>query len=298
MTAAFQPRTTCPAHLSGSRFLASCRRAPRCRNARPAKRVAGRKTAPRNFFRAPSKPRRELLPQVTGTHLESRTYRYVFAPGCVVGPNNAPISIYSDRLGCWVPIGGNSQATGVSLAGSPGSTSNWANYLSSASGVDFTIGMTAFCGPERNIGLSPEATVLLVKMQMVNTALGIWGGAIEAAGAMSFGSMASATGPMEGATLYRAFGNDARAIGQSWTTVAPDAVTDFRAAAGLFDGNSAEFVMTARLNTSTGFTVRQSLPGPTTPPGALTVPEVRFNKPPVPGKDIIIIGGGGWKGGG
>jgi hypothetical protein len=90
MTAAFQPRTTGPAYLSGSRF-ASCRRAPRFRNTRPAKRVAGRKTAPRNFFRATPKPRRELLPQVTGTHLESRTYRYVFAPGCVVAPNNAAV---------------------------------------------------------------------------------------------------------------------------------------------------------------------------------------------------------------
>jgi len=87
MTAAFQHPTTGPAHLSGSR-CASCRRAPRFRNTRPAKRVAGQKTAPRNFSRATPKPRRELLPQVTGTHLESRTYRYVFAPGCVVAPNS------------------------------------------------------------------------------------------------------------------------------------------------------------------------------------------------------------------
>ena len=87
MTAAIQPRTTGPAHLSGSRF-ASCRRAPRFRNTRPAKRVAGQKTASRNFFRATPKPRRETAPQATGTHLESRTYRYVFAPGCVVAPNS------------------------------------------------------------------------------------------------------------------------------------------------------------------------------------------------------------------
>ena len=56
---------------------------------RPAKRVAGQKTASRNFFRAPSKPRRETAPQVSGTHLESRSYRYVFVSGCVVAPNNA-----------------------------------------------------------------------------------------------------------------------------------------------------------------------------------------------------------------
>ena len=96
MTAAFQHRTTGPAHLSGSRF-ASCRRAPRFRNTRPAKRAAGQKTAPRNFFRAPSKPRRENRSQVTGTHLESRTYRYVFAPGCVVAPNSTATP-YIDTL--------------------------------------------------------------------------------------------------------------------------------------------------------------------------------------------------------
>ena len=99
MTAAFQHRTTGPAHLSGSRF-ASCRHAQRFRNTRPAKRAAGRKTASRIFFRAPSKPRRELLPQVTGTHLESRSYRYVFAPGCVVAPNSTtPNSTSAWQLG-------------------------------------------------------------------------------------------------------------------------------------------------------------------------------------------------------
>lgn len=97
MTAAFQHRTTGPAHLSGSRF-ASCRHAQRFRNTRPAKRAAGRKTASRIFFRAPSKPRRELLPQVTGTHLESRSYRYVFAPGCVVAPNSAALT-FNSQLG-------------------------------------------------------------------------------------------------------------------------------------------------------------------------------------------------------
>jgi hypothetical protein len=298
MTAAFQHRTTGPAYLSGRR-CASPSRVLRRRSARPVHRGAGQKLAS-GFFRSRPAPRaRKVAPQITATHLESRTYRYVFAPGCVVAPNSgATITGFQSADGSMVSLGGTSQAPRVTLAGSPGSAGNWASYLSSASGVDFTIGMTAFCGAERNLGLSPEATVLLVKMQMANAALGILGGAIDAAATMSFGSMASATGPMEGATLYRAFGNDARAIGQSWTTVAPDAVTDFRAAAGLFDGNSAEFVVTARLNTSTGFTVRQSLPGPTTPPGALTVPEIRFNKPPVPGKDIIIIGGGGWKGGG
>jgi RHS repeat-associated protein len=98
----------------------------------------------------------------------------------------------------------------------------------------------------------------------------------------------------EGATIYRAFGGQARALGRSWTTVAPDAVSDFRAAAGLYEGNTADFVITARLNSLEGVTFRQALPGPMTPPGATQIPEVLFHNPPVPGVNIAITGGGGW----
>jgi hypothetical protein len=108
------------------------------------------------------------------------------------------------------------------------------------------------------------------------------------------GSEATATGIQKGATLYRAFGGEARALGRSWTTVAPDAVSDFRAAAGLFEGNTGKFVITSRLKSLEGFSVQHSLPGPMTPPGALQIPEVLFAKPPVPGVNIEIIGGGGW----
>jgi hypothetical protein len=76
--------------------------------------------------------------------------------------------------------------------------------------------------------------------------------------------------------------------------VAPDAVSDFRAAAGLFEGNTGKYVITARLKRLQGFSIRQALPGPTTPPGALQIPEVLFEKLPVPDVDIIIFGGGGW----
>ena len=85
-----------------------------------------------------------------------------------------------------------------------------------------------------------------------------------------------------------------RALGRSWTTVAPDVVSDFRAAAGLYEGNTGEYVITARLKSLEGSSLRQSLPGPTTPSGALQLPEILFNKPPVPGISISVTGGGGW----
>ena len=87
MTAAFQHRTTGPADLSGRR-CASLSRVLRHRSARPVHRCAGRRLAS-GFFRSRPAPRaRKVAPQVTGTHLESRSYRFVFAPGCVVAPNN------------------------------------------------------------------------------------------------------------------------------------------------------------------------------------------------------------------
>ena len=89
MTAAFQPRTNGPAHRGQSRFFASPPRAPRCRHARPAKRRAGRKTAPGIFFAAAPKPCPEAATQSIGTHQESATYVFVFVPGCAVAPNSA-----------------------------------------------------------------------------------------------------------------------------------------------------------------------------------------------------------------
>jgi RHS repeat-associated protein len=108
------------------------------------------------------------------------------------------------------------------------------------------------------------------------------------------GSEATTVGIQKGAIIYRVFGGEARALGRSWTTVAPDAVSDFRAAAGLFEGNTGKFVITARLKSLEGLSVQHSLPGPMTPPGALQIPEVLFEKPPVPRVNIEIIGGGGW----
>jgi len=150
MTAAFQHRTTGPAHLSGSRF-ASCRHAQRFRNTRPAKRVAGQKTASRNFFRAPPKPRRENRSQVTGTHLESRTYRYVFVSGCVVAPDSAAtgggVGFYQRRLesqpGDWFYPGRNPGESFLAFAGR--------SIVNTLANPSFQNAM-AFGGPGSNFG--------------------------------------------------------------------------------------------------------------------------------------------------
>ena len=76
-----------------SRKRASCRRAPQRPRSRPAQRLAGQKLAS-GFFRSRPAPRaRKVAPQITGTHQESRSYRYVFAPGCVVAPNSVTVAL-------------------------------------------------------------------------------------------------------------------------------------------------------------------------------------------------------------
>jgi hypothetical protein len=91
MMATMRTPTTTGQRQRGSRFFASpsrvWRRAPRWRNARPAKRVAGPKTASRIFFRAPPKTRPETATQTLGTHQETWVWAYDFAPGCAVAPN-------------------------------------------------------------------------------------------------------------------------------------------------------------------------------------------------------------------
>jgi hypothetical protein len=92
MMAATQHRTSGPAHRGQSRFFACPRAqriAPRFRHSRPAKRTAGRKTAPGIFFAPAPKTHPEIASQTLGTHQESATYVFVFVPGCAVAPNSA-----------------------------------------------------------------------------------------------------------------------------------------------------------------------------------------------------------------
>lgn len=91
MTAAPQPRTSGPARRGQSRFAPpsrTCRRGPHSWTARPANRLAAQKTAPGIFLAPARKTRHETVSLTLGTHQESSTYVFVFAPGCVVVPNS------------------------------------------------------------------------------------------------------------------------------------------------------------------------------------------------------------------
>ncbi|MGH8020206.1 MAG: hypothetical protein ACREIA_18395, partial [Opitutaceae bacterium] len=83
--------TTTGPRSARSRFFACARaqrRAPRRRNARPAKRVAGQKTASGIFFAVPSKTHLETATQTLGTHQRNSVFAYDFASGCAVAPNS------------------------------------------------------------------------------------------------------------------------------------------------------------------------------------------------------------------
>jgi len=91
MLATTQRMTTTSPRSARSRFFACSRaqrRAPRLRNARPAKRVAGQKTASRIFFRTAPKTRQENVTQTLGTHQENWFCGYDFALGYTVAPNS------------------------------------------------------------------------------------------------------------------------------------------------------------------------------------------------------------------
>jgi hypothetical protein len=56
----------------------------------------------------------------------------------------------------------------------------------------------------------------------------------------------------QGTQLYRVFGNEAKGLGQYFTTVNPGDVANFRQTAGLFPGNSGQFVLEGTLNDTKG----------------------------------------------
>jgi len=69
----------------------------------------------------------------------------------------------------------------------------------------------------------------------------------------------AAKGAIEGTKVYRVWGGKAGPWGESWTTIKPNLVPNFRSAAGLPDVNSGRFVSEGVLKTSEGVTTRGSL---------------------------------------
>jgi hypothetical protein len=84
-------------------------------------------------------------------------------------------------------------------------------------------------------------------------------------------------GASQGMQLFRVFGDDAKGLGNYYTTVDPSTVANFRDAAGLFPGNTGRFVLEGTLNDTEGVIVRTAAPGPGGAGGGL--PEVYVPNP-------------------
>jgi len=119
-----QPTTTGP-RSGGSRFFASpprtCRISHSRQTSRPAKRIAGRKTAPGIFLRTTPKTHPANLPQVTETHQENSVTYYGIVLGCVVDPNSGDANAGSGNSKTTTAItgkgatGAGTETTGVNL---------------------------------------------------------------------------------------------------------------------------------------------------------------------------------------
>lgn len=96
---------------------------------------------------------------------------------------------------------------------------------------------------------------------------------------------AAAADSAGGTTVYRVFGGEANGLGQYWTTVDPGSIPDYRGTAGLFPGNTGQFVIQGTLNDTSGVSFQLAAPGPGGFGGGL--PEVFV---PNPGSQISITG--------
>jgi len=66
----------------------------------------------------------------------------------------------------------------------------------------------------------------------------------------------------EGTQVFRVFGSEAKGLGQYYTTVNPGTVANYRQAAGLFSGNSGQFVLQGTLRDTEGVIFTKAAPGP------------------------------------
>lgn len=106
---------------------------------------------------------------------------------------------------------------------------------------------------------------------------GGWAGALDDSLAAVFRSAGAGT------TVYRVFGGEAKGVGQYWTTVNPGSVANYRSTAGLFPGNTGQFVIQGTITDTSGVTFQFAAPGPGGVGGGL--PEVFV---PNPGSQIDI----------
>jgi hypothetical protein len=80
--------------------------------------------------------------------------------------------------------------------------------------------------------------------------------------ALDLDAAVAADAGQQGTQVYRVFGGESRGLGDYYTTVNPGDVADYRTAAGLFPGNTGQFVLEGTLNSTEGVIVRTAAPGP------------------------------------
>lgn len=112
---------------------------------------------------------------------------------------------------------------------------------------------------------------------------GAVGDAVGAASAWVRNVLTSDVAAQEGVQLYRVFGDEARGLGQYYTTVNPGTVSNYREAAGLFPGNSGSFLLEGRLIDAEGAIFAPAAKGPGGVGGGL--PEVFV---PRPASQVIV----------
>lgn len=137
--------------------------------------------------------------------------------------------------------------------GDPGGTPTWeplspVDPASSSFLTDLLIGGAAGGiillggGPEDPIGDALAADFVAEEMGVGVAEAGTGAGELE-----------------EGTTLYRVYGGESGPYGDSWTTVDPSTVPDFRDAAGLPNENTGQFVIEGTLNDPSGVWTRGAL---------------------------------------
>ncbi len=85
------------------------------------------------------------------------------------------------------------------------------------------------------------------------------------------GRFVSNQSALEGATVSRVFGGEARAFGQSFTVGDLGQFSNVRKSLGLFEGNTGRFFLEGRITDFSGVRVRGALPGPLGPANAVEV---------------------------
>ena len=85
-------------------------------------------------------------------------------------------------------------------------------------------------------------------------------GVFAARAVLTGAAKAVATG--EQTQIFRVFGNEAKGLGQYYTTVNPANVANYRQAAGLYPGNSGQFVLQGALKDTQGVIFSRAVPGP------------------------------------